>query len=79
VELKTLISNSEQRIVSYKTILGEVHSDKVGFPPDHEFVIEYKASLREAKNQEQVYLKELVEERTNENEGLNPPFCYPLK
>jgi len=65
--MKELIKNSELRLVSYKKLLAEFARTA----PDW-----YKELLRENKNNEQVYLKKLVEEKTYENEGLNPPFCY---
>jgi len=77
LELKTLIKNSEERVVDYKKMLEEVHKDKINFPPNSELTVWYKTFLRENKNSEQLWLKELIEERTYENEGLNPPFYYP--
>lgn len=77
MELKTLIKNAEDRVTDYKKMLEDVHKDKINFPQTDDFVNWYKLFLRENKNFEQIWLKELVEERTNEKEGLNPPFCYP--
>lgn len=76
MELKELIKNTEERVASYKKMLEDVSRDKINFPPTDEFVEWYKSFLREFKNLEQSLLKDLVEEKTNENQGLNPPFCY---
>ena len=76
MELKTLIKNSEERVSDYKKMLEDVHKDKINFPSTDESVIWYKSLLREHKNSEQIWSKKLIEERTCENEGLNPPFCY---
>ncbi len=76
MELKLMIKNSEERNDSYKKLLENVYKDKVSFPADDELVIWYKSWLRDNKNSEQGWLKDLVEEKTNHNEGLNPPFCY---
>ena len=76
MELKELIKNSEERVLSLKKMLEDVGRDKTNFPPTDEFIEWYKTFLRETKNFEQIRLKDLVEEKTNENQGLNPPFCY---
>lgn len=74
---KELIRNSEQRCSSYDKMLEDVNRDKISFPKEDVFVHEYKYLLRENKNKEKMWLKMLVNERTNENEGLNPDYCYP--
>lgn len=79
MELKTLIHHAETRFADYKKLLEDVSRDKAVFPPDNETVAWYKALIREQKNQEQSWLKKLVEEKRFENEGMNPPFCYSLK
>ncbi|MBD3195134.1 MAG: hypothetical protein GF317_08775 [Candidatus Lokiarchaeota archaeon] len=71
MELKELIKNSEQRVKEYKELLSNVFRNKDIDYPDW-----YKQLLRENKNREEVWLKELVKEKTYENQGLNPPFCY---
>lgn len=71
MDLKTLIHNSEVRIVGYKKILENVGRDKTTEYPDW-----YKPLLREFFNAEQKFHKELIEEKTYSNQGLNPPFCY---
>jgi hypothetical protein len=76
MELKVLIRNSEERVKSYKTLLEQVNRDKNSFPPGNEFVIWYKSILRENKNREEKWLKDLIDERTFENQKLNPPFLY---
>lgn len=78
-ELKASIRNAEIRIASCKNMLEEVSRDKIGFPPEDEIVIWYKANLREKKNYEQICLKILIEEKTYENEGMNSPSMYPYK
>ncbi len=79
MELKILIKNTEDYVAFYKKMLEEVSRDKIAFPPDDEIVDWYKALLREGKNSEQVRLKNLTDEKTHENQGLNPPFCYEQK
>ena len=74
--LTKLISNTEERTMCYKQLLEEVGRDKEHFPPTDEFVIWFKSHLREEKSRNQSLLKELIEEKTYENEGLNPPYCY---
>ena len=74
--MKRLIKNAEDRITSYKNLLEDVHKDSINFPKSDEFSIWYKQILRENKNYEQVWLKKLVDEKTYENESLNPCFCY---
>lgn len=76
MELKQLIQKSEARFVSYKKLIEEVYKDKINFPPDDEFIIWYKNFLRDNKNDEEIWLKKLIKEKTHENEGINPPYCY---
>ncbi len=70
-ELKRYIRNAEERFISYKKMLEGVHRDKEAFPPQEEWVIEYKDSLRDAKNQEESRLKDLIEEKTH-YPGITP-------
>jgi len=70
-ELKARIRNCEERFISYKKMLEDVHRDKAAFPPDDPFVIWHKDSLRESKNQEEKWLDRLREERTY-YPGLTP-------
>lgn len=74
--LKQIIKNTEERLISYKKLLEESNRDKKSFPINDELVEWYKSLLREYKNLDQNFLKKLIEEKTYENEGLNPPFCY---
>ena len=67
-----LIKNSEERLISYKQLLGDVGRNRDIFPPDDGVVIWYKELLHWAKNDEEKWLKKLIEERTLENQGLNP-------
>ena len=76
MELKTLIKNTEDRVTSYKELIEMVSCDKLTFNPNDELVIWYKQHLREEKNSNQIWLKKLVEEKTHENQGLNPPYLY---
>jgi len=76
MELKELIFNTESRYISYKKMIEDVHKDKVSFPPDSEYVKWYKDMLRDGKNYEEGLLRRLIEEKKNEKEGLNPPYCY---
>lgn len=72
-QLKGLIKNAEDIVLSYKAMLEDAYKNKALFGDDFE---SYKALLRENKNYEELRLKNLVEERIFEKEGLNPPFCY---
>lgn len=63
-ELKGYIRNTEKRFISYKNMLEGVHRDKSIFPPQEPWVINYKNSLRDLKNQEESHLKRLIEEMT---------------
>ena len=69
MELKELIRNTEERYVSYKKMLDEIFKT----PGETEW---FKEILRDGRNTEQTLLKKLVEEKSFENDGLNPPFCY---
>jgi hypothetical protein len=71
MELKEMIRNSEQRVKEYKEMLSEVFRNKDIDYPDW-----YKQLLRDNKNHEESWLKELVKEKTYENQGLNAPFFY---
>jgi len=66
-ELKARIRASEERFIDYKKRLEGIHKDKGTYPPDDPFVIWLKDETRAAKNQEEKYLKDLIEEKT----------CYP--
>lgn len=69
MDLKVIVKNSEDRYVSYKNLLAEMY--KTSGVEDW-----FKEFLREMKNLEEGWLKKLVEEKSFENSGLNPPFCY---
>lgn len=68
--LKQLVKNAEERIVSWKALLADCHKSKI----DSEW---YKEMLRDGKNSDEMSLKNMREELTYFNQGLNPPFCYP--
>lgn len=70
-ELKARIRSCEERFISYKKMLEDVHRDKKAFPPDDAFTIWFKDSLRESKNQEEGWLDRLRDERTY-YPGLTP-------
>ena len=76
LELKTLIRNTEERIVDYKNILKDIGQNKKLFLTDDESLEFYKSYVRDMKNKEEINLKKLVDERKFENENLNPTFCY---
>jgi hypothetical protein len=76
--LPKLIKNSEDRFKSYKQLLESVYKD-TEFDKESDFYIWYIKYLREMKNMEESWLKELIDEKTNYNGGLNPPFCYKWK
>jgi hypothetical protein len=75
-ELTSLIKNAEERVLSYKQLLEEVSRNKKIFSGEDDLIVWFKNLLREAKNFEQNRLKDLVEEKTYLNSGLNPPYCY---
>lgn len=68
--LKYLIKRAEERVQEWKRMLGDCH--KAGIEDE-----EYKDILRYGKNLDEKILKELREEITYFNQGLNPPYCYP--
>lgn len=82
--LSMLIKNSEERIVFYKKTLEDVNKNKLiidsnfGISQEEldKFTVWFKLNLRELKNKEEKDLKELVEEKTYYNQGLNPPSFY---
>lgn len=76
--LAELITNSEKRLLSHKLTLKEMSIDRDTYPPLDELVIWLKEFIREEKNSEQRWLKMLVEEKTAENEGLNPNYKIVL-
>ena len=68
--LKNIVKRAEERIANWKEQLTDYHKNK--------FDIEwYKDLLREGKNRDETLLKNMREELTYFNQGLNPPFCYP--
>ena len=60
----------ERRILWYKTELEAVSRDG----SEDELKGWYKSHLREMLNIEKAWLKRIIEEKTYENQGLNPPF-----
>lgn len=69
--LKLLVKNAEDRIVDWKLQLADYNKHRM----DMEW---FKDMLRECKNADEKSLKDLREELTYFNQGLNPPFCYPV-
>ena len=63
-----LITNTEQRLVSYKQLLKEAGMNN--YPTWYKYTLRYFKSLEESD------LKNLTKERRNEKEGLNPPYTY---
>lgn len=78
-DIKKAIINTEERIKYYKELLKEIGMNRDVFPPDDEFVQWIRSFLREQKNDNDSWLKELTLERRYENAGLNPPGCYKDK
>lgn len=74
MNLSELISKSEKRLQSYKEALKEMSVDRDTYPPSDELVIWMKNFAREEKNAEQKWLKFLVDQKTSENEGVNPNY-----
>ena len=68
--MSNLISSSEERLIYYKKELQNLYKNNIDIPEW------FKIHLRECKNIEEVHLKKLIEYKTFENQGLNPPFCY---
>ena len=74
--LSQSIRNHEGFLINTKSLLEEISRNKDIYTPDDEFVIWFKQHLREFKNDVESTLKELILEKTYENQGLNPPYCY---
>ena len=74
--LKKYIQSTEERVLSYKNLIEDVARNRTIFSPIDEFVIKFKEHIREMKNYEERMLKKYREEKTFENQGLNPPWCY---
>ena len=74
--LSELIRNHEGILKETKNLLEEINRNKNIYNPTDEFVIWFKQHLREFKNEVESTLKQLIEEKTYENQGLNPPYCY---
>lgn len=78
--LKHWIRFSEERYISYKKLLEEIHKDKTVLEPGDwrvEHRVWLKEHLRECKNSEESNLKELRIEMEHLRQGLSPPWCYP--
>ena len=75
--LRHCIKFTEERYISYKKMLEDLFKDKASFPPGDELVEWYKEFLRDGKNTEEKYLKELRLEMEHFRQGMNPPYCYP--
>lgn len=69
--LKLLVKNAEERIISWKELLADCNKNKINSDW-------YKDMLRECKNSDEKFLKQIREELTNYNQSLNPSFCYPV-
>jgi hypothetical protein len=74
--LRHLIRFAEERYISYKNMLESMFKNKDSFPPGDEFTEWYKELLREGKNREEGFLKELRMEMEYFRQGMNPPYCY---
>lgn len=68
--LKTLIKNSEARIVDYKKLLESIHRDPEFKKVSTEELEEYKTLIRDLKNSETSWKKTL---ETNYDKELNYP------
>ena len=75
-DLSKSIRNYEGYLKDTKALLEEVSRDKITFPPTSEHTIWFRQHLREFKNEVESTLKELILEKTYENQGMNPPYCY---
>ena len=77
--MKNLIKNTEERVAWYKSQLENISRYKKEYvaedisKEDYDW---YKEYIRDQKSTNERFLKSLVEEQTNLNQGLNPPFCY---
>jgi len=67
--LKYFIKRAEDRIIEWKQQLAEYHKEKWTDEG-------YKDILRDGKNRDETWLKDIREELTNFNQGLNPPSFY---
>lgn len=79
--LRHLIKFTEERYLSYKKLLEELHKEIRTNPPttdsEKEFIEWYRGLLRDGKNREESTLKELRTEIEYHRQGMNPPWCYP--
>jgi hypothetical protein len=73
MDYKLAIRNAEQRVSDYNKMIKEVSINKVAYNPTDDLIIWYKSHLRESKNQEQIWLKKIIEEWTWLKDGLDPP------
>lgn len=78
-DLKLIIKNAEVRIKEYSELMKDIGMNKQIFDPNDEFVIWFRSYVRELLNEEKVRLKDMVEEQTHINQGLNPPSFYTLR
>jgi hypothetical protein len=70
-QLKEFIKNSEARFVWYKQELERMYkSGEAKADP------EWMKTLKELKSMQEATLRDLREEQTHLNQGLNPPFFY---
>lgn len=63
-QLSLWIQACEERFISYKKMLEEMHRDKITYPPNDPMVIIMKEDIRSSKNKEEAHLKKLKEEKT---------------
>jgi hypothetical protein len=69
--LKYLVKSYEENYIDFKKMLESVFKDKIHFPPNDEFTIEYKVDLRYGKNFSEISLKKAKEDLTNFRIFLN--------
>lgn len=73
--LRHLIKFSEERYISYKKMLEDSHKDKNKY--DSNDFVWLKDHIRDLKNREEGFLKNLRIEVEHYRQGLNRPSFYP--
>ena len=74
MDFREKIKDAEQ--LKCEQMMDDMYKDVKSYISNSEFSIWFKTFLREQKNLEQSNLKLLVDEKSHENVGMNPPWCY---
>jgi len=76
--IKTLKNNSEARFIDFKQQLEFIGRNRKQIIETcgEESFNDYKDQLRDAKNEEECWMKSLADELYNHNQGMNPPWAF---